>query len=162
MAFTPPTKAKSRRTRSPIGDINVTPLVDVMLVLLIIFMVTAPLMTVGVPVNLPQNKAPALNESLEPLTITIQQDGKIFIQETPIELDTLVEKVKAVMASKPDTRIFIRGDKGISYGQIMTVISLLSSSGFGKIALMTEMPKVEMPKTEMPKAAPGAPRPAQP
>jgi len=141
MAFNIPGKSRSRRSRAPMGDINVTPLVDVMLVLLIIFMVTAPLMTVGIPVNLPKAKASALNESVEPLTLSIQRDGKIYIQETHVDLETLIDKVKAIMTSKPNTRIFLRGDKGISYGQIMEVMSLLNSHGFNKIALLTDMPK---------------------
>lgn len=136
------TKGRGRgQRRSPMSEINVTPMVDVMLVLLIIFMVTAPLMTVGVPVDLPKTKAAAISDSSEPLTISIDKAGKIYIQDSAIELDTLIEKVKAIMGSKPETRIFVRGDQAIAYGRIMEVMGLLNSSGFTKVALLAELPK---------------------
>lgn len=136
------TKGRGRgQRRQPMSEINVTPMVDVMLVLLIIFMVTAPLMTVGVPVDLPKTKAAAISDSSEPLTISIDKVGKIYIQDSAIELDTLIEKVKAIMGTKPETRIFVRGDQSIAYGRIMEVMGLLNSSGFTKVALLAELPK---------------------
>jgi biopolymer transport protein TolR len=131
------------RHRAAMSDINVTPLVDVMLVLLVIFMVTAPLMTVGIPVDLPKTRAPNINESIEPLTVSISKDGKIYIQETEVQLDTLLPKVQAIMNAKPETRIFVRGDENIAYRQIMEVMGTLHSAGYNKVALLTELPKTE-------------------
>lgn len=125
----------------PMSDINVTPLVDVMLVLLIIFMVTAPLLTVGVPVDLPKTKAAALTEKNEPLTLSMDKDGKIFLQETEIPFEELIPKINAIMEAKPDTRIFIRGDQSISYGQIMQLMGTLNAAGYSKVALLAELPK---------------------
>ena len=132
---------QNRFTKRPMSDINVTPFVDVMLVLLIIFMVTAPLMTVGVPVDLPQAQAAAINEKTEPLTVSITTDGKVYIQELEVNLETLVPKLQAITASKPDTRIYVRGDQKLSYGRVMEVMGALTSAGFNKIALMAELPK---------------------
>jgi biopolymer transport protein TolR len=133
-------RGKGRRSASPMSEINVTPFVDVMLVLLIIFMVTAPMMTVGVPVDLPKAQATAMNENVEPLTVSIASDGKIYLQETEVELDGLIPKLQAITAAKPDTRIFVRGDQTVTYGQIMGVVGAINSAGFKKVALMTEMP----------------------
>ncbi len=135
-------KSRTRRTLSGLkSEINVTPMVDVMLVLLVIFMVTAPLMTVGVPLDLPKTKAAAINEKTEPLTISVTADNKIYIQETEVNLETLVAQLQAITSVKPDTRIFIRGDQKISYGFIMQVMGTLSAAGFDKIALMAELPQ---------------------
>jgi biopolymer transport protein TolR len=134
-------RGSSRYSKRPMSEINVTPFVDVMLVLLIIFMVTAPLMTVGVPVDLPKTQASTLNEKTEPLTVSITTDGKIFIQETAVELETLVAKLHAITDAKPDTRIYIRGDQSIAYGRIMEVMGVLSTAGFNKVALLAELPK---------------------
>lgn len=131
---------RSRR-RAPMSEINVTPMVDVMLVLLIIFMVTAPMMTVGVPVDLPKTKASSLNESHEPLTISINKEGQVFIQDSQVQLETLVEKVQAIIGSKPETRIFVRGDQTVAYGRIMEVMGQLNNAGFTKVALLAELPK---------------------
>lgn len=129
----------STRTRyRPIAEINVTPFVDVMLVLLVIFMVTAPLLTVGVPVDLPETAAKPIAEPDEPLVITVNKKGEVYLQETRIELDTLAEKLKAITANKPDTRIFIRGDKDLAYGQIMQIMSTTTAAGFMKVALITD------------------------
>jgi biopolymer transport protein TolR len=136
---------KGSRRKAPMAEINVTPLVDVMLVLLIIFMVTAPLMTVGIPVDLPKTKAPAMNENVEPLTISVTKDGDVYVQETKVDLDTLPDKVRAITESKPDTRIFVRGDQTINYGRIVQVMGALHNAGFNKVALLAEFPK---PKTE--------------
>lgn len=133
-------KRSLRRESRIMSEINVTPMVDVMLVLLVIFMVTAPLMTVGVSVDLPEASAPAINEDLEPLTISIDKEGKIFIQETLVDLETLVPKLKAITGEKQDSRLFIRGDQGLTYGRIMKVMGALNEAGFSKVALLAELP----------------------
>ncbi|MGK2872311.1 MAG: protein TolR [Alphaproteobacteria bacterium] len=120
------------------SEINVTPMVDVMLVLLIIFMVAAPLLTVGVPVNLPQSKASPLNEKTEPLAISIKADGSVYIQDTLVALEELTARLQAITENKPDTRIYIRGDHSLDYGQVMEVMGLITSAGFTKVALITE------------------------
>ena len=127
-----------RSEREPISEINVTPFVDVMLVLLIIFMVTAPLLTVGVQVDLPETSADTLPEESEPLTLTINSKGEVFIQETKIEFDNLIKKILAVSNNRTDTRIFVRGDKTINYGRVLEVMGKLSGSGFTKVALISE------------------------
>ncbi len=123
------------------SEINVTPFVDVMLVLLIVFMVTAPLLTVGVPVDLPKTKAASINDSDEPLVITIDRTGAVFVQETELPLDKLVPRLQAITGSNPDIRIFVRGDKEIDYGRIMQVMGTVSVAGFRKVALVAELPK---------------------
>ena len=125
----------------PMSDINVTPLVDVMLVLLVVFMVTAPLLTVGVPVDLPQTQAPPINEPKEPLVITVNRDGAIFIQEASVPVDSLVPKLQAITGSNPDAVLYVRGDKEINYGRVLEVMSLVSSAGFRKVSLVAEAPK---------------------
>jgi biopolymer transport protein TolR len=127
-----------RSDREPMSEINVTPFVDVMLVLLIIFMVTAPLLTVGVQVDLPETSADTLPEESEPLTLTINSKGEVFIQETKIEFDNLIKKILAVSKNRTDTRIYVRGDKAINYGRVLEVMGKLSGSGFTKVALISE------------------------
>ena len=127
-----------RSEREPMSEINVTPFVDVMLVLLIIFMVTAPLLTVGVQVDLPETSADTLPEESEPLTLTINSKGEVFIQETKIEFDNLIKKILAVSKDRTDTRIYVRGDKTINYGRVLEVMGKLSGSGFTKVALISE------------------------
>ena len=127
-----------RRSYTPMSEINVTPFVDVMLVLLIVFMVTAPLLTVGVPVDLPKSQASAINEDSEPLVITVDRAGTIYIQETEVPFDNLVTRLNAITERKPDTRIFVRGDREIAYGEIMRVMGRLNGAGFEKVALITE------------------------
>ena len=127
-----------RSEREPMSEINVTPFVDVMLVLLIIFMVTAPLLTVGVQVDLPETSADTLPEESEPLTLTINSKGEVFIQETKIEFDNLIKKILAVSNNRTDTRIYVRGDKTINYGRVLEVMGKLSGSGFTKVALISE------------------------
>ena len=127
-----------RSEREPLSEINVTPFVDVMLVLLIIFMVTAPLLTVGVQVDLPETSADTLPEESEPLTLTINSKGEVFIQETKIEFDNLIKKILAVSNNRTDTRIYVRGDKTINYGRVLEVMGKLSGSGFTKVALISE------------------------
>jgi biopolymer transport protein TolR len=119
-------------------EINVTPFVDVMLVLLIVFMVTAPLLTVGVPIELPESKGQQLQTSKEPLTISVQKDGRVYIQETEVPLTDLATKLRAIAKSGYEERIFIRGDKGIDYGTVMRVMGRIKAGGFNKVSLITE------------------------
>ncbi|HEU0071534.1 MAG TPA: protein TolR [Alphaproteobacteria bacterium] len=130
-----------RRAAKPMSDINVTPMVDVMLVLLIIFMVTAPLLTVGVPVDLPKTDAAPITGQDEPLVVSVNSQGQIFLQETEIDLPTLVARLQAITGNKPDTRIFVRGDKSVNYGRVVEVMGTLSSSGFSRVALLAELPQ---------------------
>jgi biopolymer transport protein TolR len=125
----------------PMSEINVTPLVDVMLVLLVVFMVTAPLLTVGVPVELPQTQAPPINEPKEPTVITVQRDGAIFIQETSVPIESLVARLQSITGSNPDAVLYVRGDKEINYGRVLEVMSLVSAAGFRKVSLVAEAPK---------------------
>ena len=125
-------------TKEPISEINVTPFVDVMLVLLIIFMVTAPLLTVGIQVDLPETSADTLPEETEPLTLTINAKGEIFIQESKVEYEKIIAKILAVSNNRTDTRIFVRGDKTINYGRVLEIMGMLSGSGFTKVALISE------------------------
>ena len=129
------------RRASPMAEINMTPFIDVMLVLLIIFMVAAPLLPVGVPIDLPQSRAKALPDQKEPLTISINAKGEIFMQNTAIALDELVPKLKALAkaGSGLEERVFVRGDRTTNYGQIMKVMGRLSAAGFKKVALVTDM-----------------------
>jgi biopolymer transport protein TolR len=125
----------------PMSEINVTPFVDVMLVLLIVFMVTAPLLTVGVPVDLPKTHAQALGQDREPLTVSLRRDGKIYLQNTQIPEDSLVSKLTAIAANGYDQRIFVRADKSVDYGSVMEVMGLLSEAGFTHIGLVTDVAK---------------------
>jgi biopolymer transport protein TolR len=162
----------SRRGRyRPLSEINVTPLVDVMLVLLIIFMVTAPLMTSGVPVDLPKTSAQPLNSDSTPLTVSVNGEGKVFLQESEINLGDLVAKLQAISQtngqSNPDRRIFVRGDKGVAYGRIMEVMGTITQGGFTKVALLAEQPAgPRLPAGAAPQApatqAPGTQAPATP
>jgi len=120
------------------SDINVTPFVDVMLVLLIVFMVTAPMLTVGVPVNLPDSNADSLPDDKEPLTLSINSKGEIFIQKTKVRFSELIPKLLAISKNRTDTRIYVRGDRNIDYGRVMEVMGKLSGSGFSKVALISE------------------------
>ena len=128
----------NRSLKEPLSEINVTPFVDVMLVLLIIFMVTAPLLTVGVQVDLPESSADSLPEDQEPLTLTINSKGEVFIQEHQVEYDKVVPKILAIANNRTDTRIYVRGDKTINYGRVLEVMGMLSGSGFTKVALISE------------------------
>ena len=122
----------------PMSEINVTPFVDVMLVLLIVFMVTAPLLTVGVPVDLPQTRARSLGDDREPLAVTIDKDGQVFLQNTPIAEDELVPKLMAISGNGYTQRIFVRGDRTVDYGKVMQVMGLLNAAGFTRIGLVTD------------------------
>jgi len=129
-------RRRSRR-HSPISEINVTPFVDVMLVLLIVFMVAAPLLTVGVPIDLPETEAKALNSETQPITISVNESGQIYLQETEIPLDELVAKLDAIAKNGYKERIYIRGDKTTDYGIVMKVMARVSSSGYRRIGLVT-------------------------
>ena len=126
------------RRHSPMHEINVTPFVDVMLVLLIVFMVTAPLLTVGVPIELPESRGQQLQTNKEPLTISVQKDGKVYIQETEVQLSDLATRLRAIAKSGYEETIFVRGDKGIDYGTVMKVMSRIKAGGFTKVSLVTE------------------------
>ncbi len=132
---------RRRSSYRPVSEINVTPFVDVMLVLLIVFMVTAPLLTVGVPVDLPKVKAKSIAESEEPLVITVNAEGAVFIQDTEVTIENLVPRLKAITENKADTRIYLRGDKDINYGRVMEVMGTVNLAGFTRVALIAELPK---------------------
>ncbi|MGH1478113.1 MAG: protein TolR [Geminicoccales bacterium] len=129
----------SRRRAKPMSEINVTPFVDVMLVLLIVFMVTAPLLTVGVTVDLPKATSSPLPGQDEPLTVTVNRNGAIYLQESEIALDELGPRLNAVLETKPGTRIFVRGDKVIDYGRVMQVVGTIHDAGISKVALVTKL-----------------------
>ena len=131
--------ARRRRRSQVMAEINVTPMVDVMLVLLIIFMVSAPLLTVGVPVDLPQTSANPLSEEKEPLTISVNAKGEVFLQETPVTVEELAPRLIAITNSGYDERIYVRGDRNVNYGQVMKVMGTLSGAGFKRVALVTEL-----------------------
>lgn len=130
-----------RRTYRPMSEINVTPFVDVMLVLLIVFMVTAPLLTVGVPVDLPKTQAKSIAEAEEPLVISVDAEGTVFIQDTEVPMENLVVRLRAITGNKADTRIYVRGDRAINYGRIMEVMGTVNVAGFTRVALVAELPK---------------------
>jgi len=122
------------------SEINVTPLVDVMLVLLIVFMVAAPLLTVGVPVDLPQTRSEPLQGDDEPLTITVQGDGRVYLQETAAEPEELIARLLAIGENGYEERIYVRADAAVEYGQVMKVMGRISSAGFSRVGLVTETP----------------------
>jgi len=130
-----------RKRSRPMAEINVTPFVDVMLVLLIVFMVTAPLLTVGVPVDLPKTHAQALGQDREPLSVTVRRNGSIYLQNTLVDEDDLVPKLTAIAGNGYDQRIFVRGDKSVDYGRVMEVMALISAAGFTHIGLVTDVAK---------------------
>ena len=136
------TVGRRRHTRKPVmAEINVTPMVDVMLVLLIIFMVSAPLLTVGVPIDLPQTKAKSLDQDKEPLTISVSDKG-VWLQNSEIKIDELVPKLQAIAQTRgggADERIYVRGDRKVDYGTVMRVMGRLSAAGFRRVALVTEV-----------------------
>jgi len=127
--------------RGVMSEINVTPMVDVMLVLLIIFMISAPLLTVGVPIDLPQTQAKSLDQDKEPLTLTVNDQGQWFLQNTEIAVDDILAKLNAIAAARGglDERIYVRGDRRVNYGIVMKVMGRLSGAGFRRVALVTEV-----------------------
>ncbi len=132
------TKRGSNYRYRPMADINVTPMVDVMLVLLVIFMVAAPLLTVGVPVDLPQTQAPAINQPQEPLVITVNAQGQMFLQNDAITDDQLIPRLQAITKANPNADIYVRGDQAINYGRVMQIMGMVSAAGFDKVSLITE------------------------
>jgi len=132
---------RRHRRRHVMSEINVTPMVDVMLVLLIIFMVSAPLLTVGVPIDLPQTQAKSLDQDRQPLTLSVSLDGKVFLLNIEIPVGDLVAKLTAVTTARGgfDERIYVRGDRKVDYGTVMRVMGRLSSAGFRRVALVTEV-----------------------
>ncbi|HXX52774.1 MAG TPA: protein TolR [Xanthobacteraceae bacterium] len=133
---------RRRRRRAVMSEINVTPFVDVMLVLLIVFMVSAPLLTVGVPIDLPQSQAKALEQNNEPLTISVNEQGQIFLQNNEIKLDDLLPKLKAIIDARggnTNDLIYIRGDRTVAYGTMMRVMGRISGAGYHRVALVTEV-----------------------
>ena len=138
MAMSAGPRGGSRKKFRPMSDINVTPMVDVMLVLLVIFMVTAPLLTSGVPVDLPKTQAGQLKGDDQPLSVSVDKQGKIFLQDTEVSLEDLAPRLKAITAAKPETRIFVKGDSGINYGRVMEVMGQLGAAGFPHVALLTQ------------------------
>jgi biopolymer transport protein TolR len=142
MPMTNPDEAPQRLTRrhrrAPMAAINVTPFVDVMLVLLIVFMVTAPLLTVGVTVDLPRATSSPLPGQDEPLSVSVRADGQVYLQDSPLTVAELGPRLRAITERKPDARVFVRGDKVIDYGRVMEVVGAIHAAGFAKVALVTE------------------------
>ena len=124
----------------PMAEINVTPFVDVMLVLLVVFMVTAPLLTVGVPVDLPKAKVDVISTPEEPIVISIDNKNRIYIQETEVPLENLAARLGAITGANPETRIFVRGDRAIEYGRVMEVMGSVRQAGFKKVSLLANLP----------------------
>jgi biopolymer transport protein TolR len=139
-AGTPVIGRRKHHRQKVMSEINVTPMVDVMLVLLIIFMVSAPLLTVGVPIDLPQTQAKSLEQDKEPLTLSVNEKGKVYLQNSEIAIDELIPKLQAVAQARggTDARVYVRGDKSVDYGTMMKVMGRLSSAGFHRVALVTE------------------------
>ncbi len=131
--------SKRRRTRryQPMSEINVTPFVDVMLVLLIIFMVTAPLLTVGVPIDLPETAAKPLNSEVQPITVSVDEAGRVFLQETEVPIEEVVPKLAAIARAGYEERIYVRGDRTADYGTVMRVMARISAAGYSRIGLVT-------------------------
>ncbi len=127
-----------RGGHKPMADINVTPMVDVMLVLLVIFMITAPLLTAGVPLELPKTNAGQLKGDDKPISVSVKSDGSLWLQETPVQMEELAPRLRAITAAKPDTVIFVRGDGMVNYGRMAEVLSNLSTAGFTKLSLITQ------------------------
>ena len=149
-------KRFTRTPSRPMCEINVTPMVDVMLVLLVIFMITAPLLSTGVNVDLPQTRAATLDEQDEPLAISVDHSGRIFIKDKEVDLSTLATKLAAITQNNKDVRIFVRGDQAIQYGQVMAVLGAVYEAGYRKVALLTELPKPDgkRPRTTASRATP--------
>lgn len=133
-------RSNRRVKRAAFAEINVTPLVDVMLVLLLIFMLTAPMLTVGVPVDLPKTNAAKLNDQIEPLVVSVNAEGAVYLQETLIPLETLIPRLVAITNNNPEAKIYVRGDKNLAYGRVMETMGAISEAGFTKVSLLAELP----------------------
>ena len=136
-----PSGNAGRSRHRPMGEINVTPFVDVMLVLLIVFMVTAPLLTVGVPVDLPKTKAGQISADTAPLVVSIQADGQIYLQDNQIDPEALIPRLSAISEANPSVRIFVRGDKSVAYGEVVQLMGRIQTAGFERVALVAELPQ---------------------
>jgi biopolymer transport protein TolR len=136
-------RGRRRGSKRPMSDINVTPMVDVMLVLLIVFMVAAPLLTVGVPIDLPQTKAKELNTESKPITVSVTPAGEIYLGDKPTDINSLIDQITAQAANGKDERIYVRGDQTANYGAVMKVMGVLSAGGFSKIGLITAQDQVK-------------------
>ena len=130
----------NRSSREPMSEINVTPFVDVMLVLLIVFMVTAPLLTVGIPVDLPKVKANALTDQKDPLEITVKLDGSVYLGDSLVKVENLISRLNAITDQNTQARIYVKGDRVVAYGRVMEIMSLINSAGYVKVALVTQNP----------------------
>ena len=126
------------KSKDPISEINVTPFVDVMLVLLIVFMVTAPLLTVGIPVDLPKVQANALTDKKDPIEITVNLEGEVYIGESQVDIENLIPRINAITEQNTEARIYIRGDRVVAYGRVMEIMSIINSAGYVKVALITQ------------------------
>ena len=133
-------KRRSSKRFTQISEINVTPFVDVMLVLLIVFMVTAPLLTVGIPVDLPEIKASALTDQKDPIEITVKLDGSIYLSESVVEVKNLIPRLNAITDQNNEARIYVRGDRAVSYGRVIEIMSIINLAGYSKVALITLNP----------------------
>lgn len=153
-------RGRRRRIGGNFSEINVTPMVDVMLVLLIVFMVAAPMLTVGVPVDLPKTKAAKMNDQVEPVVVSVDSSGHTFLQETAVGDEGLVARLMAITSNNPDARIYVRGDQGLAYGRVMEVMGEIAAAGFTKVSLIAEMPK---PTAAVPQSTPkNHPQPLRP
>jgi biopolymer transport protein TolR len=159
MAFSLNQKGSARSRYRPLAEINVTPMVDVMLVLLIIFMVTAPLMTSGVSVDLPKTNAQPINNDSKPLTVSYRANGDLYLQDEKVPLPDVVDKLKAIAANNPDRRIFVRGDKDLPYGRIMELMGIITQGGFTHVALLAEQTSPTPAAASTPAEAPKPVRP---
>ena len=130
---------QSKKKRELISEINVTPFVDVMLVLLVIFMITAPLLTTGIKVNLPESTAKVISEKKEPVTVSIKKNGEIFLQKKKLNKDELIKKLFELKKLNDDLKIYIRGDKDLNYGQVINLMGTINKAGFKKVALVTKL-----------------------
>ncbi len=143
-------RGTSQRGRyRPLSEINVTPFVDVMLVLLVIFMITAPLLTVGVQVDLPETKASTIKGNDEPLAVSVDKDGKVYIQDSETAVDAVAAKLRAISSNNSDIRIFVRGDAGVNYGRVMEVMGVINAAGFRKVALIARQPGSRKPDVRL-------------
>lgn len=142
----PRSRTGGRRTFQARSDVNITPLVDVMLVLMIIFMVTAPMLTVGVPVNLPKASAPAASSQSEPIIISVNAEGKIFLHETEVTMESLGPQLSLITQNNAEAPLFVRGDQTVSYGTIVTLMAAMAEAGYSKVALLAESSQPKSPK----------------
>ena len=140
MIISKQSSSKHSKRFTQMSEINVTPFVDVMLVLLIVFMVTAPLLTVGIPVDLPKVSAKALTDQKDPLEITVKLDGSVYLGESLVEVENLIPRLNAITDQNTQARIYVRGDRIVAYGRVMEIMSLINTAGYIKVALVTQNP----------------------